>query len=252
MKRFATSLIASLLLVAACAQQLPPEKQKEAARANTQLGIEYMKQGDNTVALEKLKKAVQQDPNSADANAALGLVYARTKDATLADKYLRKALDLDPTNAGLLNNYGAFLCLEKREPQRAEGYFLRAAQSPRYATPEVAYTNAGVCARKVPDVAKAEAYFRQALERNAKFPDALIQMALLSADNGNHLSARAFLQRYEAVGPATRDTLGLGMRIESGLGNRSAADRYAERLRREFPDAAEQDTFSSKRSADPE
>ena len=252
MSRFAGSLAAAVMLAAACAQQLPPEQQKEAARSNSQLGLEYMKQGDNAIALEKLKKAVQQDPNAVDANAALGLVYARMKDRVLADKYLRKALDLDPSNASLLNNYGAFLCLEKREPQRAEGYFMRAAQSPRYATPEVAYTNAGVCARKIPDIGRAEAYFRQALERNAKFPDALVQMALLSADNANYLNARAFLQRYEAVVPATRDTLALGMRIERGLGNRAAADRYADRLRNQFPEDYGTSSASSKRSTDPE
>jgi type IV pilus assembly protein PilF len=252
MKRFVALLITASLLVAACAQQRPMEEQREASQANTRLGVEYMKQGDNTIALEKLKKAVQQDPSSVDANAALGLVYARLHDKPLADKYLSKALDLDPSNAGLLNNYGVFLCHEQRQPQRAEGYFLRAAQSPRYPTPEVAYTNAGVCARKLPDMAKAESFFRQALERNANFPDALIQMALVSADNGNYLSARAFLQRYEAVGPASRDTLALGMRIESSLGNRGDADRYADRLRREFPDDAGRRASSSNRSMDSE
>jgi type IV pilus assembly protein PilF len=153
-----------------------------------------------------------------------------------AERSYRRALEMNQDDPNLLNNYGVFLC-GRGDATRADGMFKRAAQNPRYGSPEVAYTNAGVCARKKPDNTLAESYFRQALERNPNFAEALGQMILLSVDRGNYLTARAFLQRYENVAKPTREILLLGVRTEMALGDRKAADRYSERLRTEYPAA---------------
>lgn len=234
-----SGVLAVLTLLAACASPAADIKQAggdphEAARVNTRLGVEYMQQGDTKSAREKLERAVAQDSSYPDAQAALALLYAQTGENDKADRHYQRALDLDPENASLLNNYGVFLC-ERKQVQRAEGYFRRAAENPRYPTPEVAYTNAGVCMRHVPDMARAETYFRQALQRNPQFPDALGQMALMSVDQGNYLNARGFLQRYQTVAKPTREILQLAIRTEMALGDRAAAVRYSQQLQNEFP-----------------
>jgi type IV pilus assembly protein PilF len=108
-----------------------------------------------------------------------------------------------------------------------------------YKTPEFAYTNAGVCALKIPDVAKAEEYFRQALKINPRFGDALFEMAQLNFNRTNYLPARAYLQRHMEVSQRTSASLWLGIRIERALGDTATADIYAKLLKTDFPNSKE-------------
>jgi type IV pilus assembly protein PilF len=207
----------------------------EAARLNTQLGIDYARQGKNDLALEKLQRALDQDDSSALTHSTIAFVYARAGDDKLADKHYRRAIQIDPKDPEVHNNFGVFLCANGRPKDGEEQLKLAAADS-RYRTPEVALTNAGVCARKLPDLAKAEAYLRQALQINPQFPDALAQMAWLSYQKKDYLKSRAFLQRYQLVGRPTPETLKIGMLTETALGDTAAARAYEQRLKREFPD----------------
>jgi len=50
---------------------------------------------------------------------------------------------------------------------------------------------------------------------------------------------RAFLERYMEVGRTNPETLWLGVRIERGLGNNAQAQHYAQRLKSEYPSAAQ-------------
>ncbi|MGI9213434.1 MAG: hypothetical protein ACR2HF_13260, partial [Methylococcaceae bacterium] len=60
-------------------------------------------------------------------------------------------------------------------------------------------------------------------------------MARVSQSTGQHLSARAFLQRYLEVAEPDSDVLRLGMAIESSLGNAEAAEAYGRRLNARLP-----------------
>jgi type IV pilus assembly protein PilF len=230
-----------VLLVVGCIGGQSARKEgnpRESARLNAQMGIEYLRKGDIELAREKLLKAVDQDDDNAEAHGALGLLYANTGELRRAEKHYEKSLGLRPDDPSVLNNYGAMLCAQGKY-EKADLQFRRASQKSRYQTPEVAMTNAGVCARKMPDDARAEGYFREALKRNPNFADALGQMALLSADQARYLNARGFLQRYESLNaPMTREMLLLGLRIELALGDREAAQRYAQTLQHEYPESA--------------
>jgi type IV pilus assembly protein PilF len=56
-------------------------------------------------------------------------------------------------------------------------------------------------------------------------------MAEVSYRKGEYLRARAFLQRYEAVAPVNADSLAMGVKIETELGDQKAAERYRQLLR---------------------
>lgn len=211
---------------------------KEASRINTQLGIDYMRQGMNDLALEKLQRAIEQDSGNADAHSALALLYTRTGDNESAERYYRKALLLAPDDPGIRNSFGAWLCSHGKETESLD-YFIKAAQHPSYKTPAAAYSNAGACAMRLGNLNDAETYLRKAVSIDAKFPDALAQMAILSYRQQQYLQARAFLQRYESVGRTSADMLLLGMRTEQQLGDRDAASEYARRLKQNFPEVAE-------------
>lgn len=211
---------------------------KEASRINTQLGIDYMRQGQNDLALEKLQRAIEQDPGNADAHSALALLYTRTGDNESAERNYRRALVLAPDDPGIRNSFGAWLCSHGKEAESLE-YFLQAAQNPRYRTPAAAYSNAGACAMRLDRLNDAETYLRKAVSIDPKFPDGLAQMAILSYRLQQYLQARAFLQRYESVGRTSADMLLLGMRTEQQLGDREASSEYARRLKQNFPEMAE-------------
>ncbi len=85
----------------------------------------------------------------------------------------------------------------------------------------------------------AEANLRSALKVRPKFSGALFQMADLQYKQTDYLSARGFLERYQEVGRTNAVSLWLGVRIERGLGNADAATNYAERLKLEYPRAAQ-------------
>ena len=148
--------------------------------------------------------------------------------------------EINANDPNSLNNYGQFLCSTKHYDE-AQELFLKAAANPLYETPENAITNAWTCAlnNNHPDV--AETYFKQALEKNPKVPNALVQMAQLSYNSGNYLSARGYLQRYlEIFKPRhTPASLWLGIQIEQKLGDNNTKDSYALLLKNNFPDSKE-------------
>ncbi len=206
---------------------------EEASRYNVQLGLQYLSQGRRELAMEKLNRALEQDPRNPDAHTALAFAYDRFGEPALADAAYKRALRLSDDNPEIRNTYGVFLCRQGRL-RDAERHLKAVAENVNYPTPEVAWTNAGVCAERIPDLNKAEDYFRRALKANARFPDALWSMAKLSHDTDDFLQARAFLQRYFEVAPRSAETLWLGYRIESALGDEETARVYATRLRTDF------------------
>ena len=211
---------------------------QEAARINTDLGVNYARAGNLDVAFDKFQRALAQDPNYAQAHAGVAFVYSQRREVEKAEQHYERALTLQPNDPITRNNYGVFLCAQKRFKE-ADKMFLRAATSPNYREPDRAYTNAGVCARRVPDLEKAENYFREALKMRPESPEPLQQMASLNFERRDYARAKAFLNRYEKVGVATAATLWLGAKIEFALGDENAAAEYARRLRSEFPDSEE-------------
>ncbi|MGH8370936.1 MAG: type IV pilus biogenesis/stability protein PilW, partial [Gammaproteobacteria bacterium] len=210
---------------------------KQASEYNTQLGIAYLRQGDRNMAMQKLQKAIEQDSDNANAYLGLGLLYDSTGDTDKAQSSYEKAMDKAPDDPEVQNNYAVFLC-QHGQQKKSEKYFLEAAQNPLYATPDAAFTNAGVCASQIPDLQTAEQYFRKALEINPIFPGALYQMAQLSYQQKKYLQARAFIERFNSVSKQPRpEVLLLGVQTERALGNMQNAAMYAKQLRSLFPDS---------------
>jgi type IV pilus assembly protein PilF len=210
------------------------EKNRRIAQTHTQLGVGYLQQGKLEVALEKLQKAISADYEYAPAHSSIAIVYERLLKYDEAGKHYREAIDLSPEDGSVFNNYGVFLCNRGRAKE-AEKYFIKAIEMPRYPTPELAYENAGTCARKIPDLKKSEDYLTAALKRNPELPIALLNMAQIRFEQNNYLSSRGFLQRFEAVSQHSAESLWLGVRIERKLGDKSAEASYAKQLQSKFP-----------------
>lgn len=209
-----------------------------AAEINLEIGIEHLRKGNLPQAKEKIDRALDQNPRNAKAQMAAGLLYDQLGETKKADSHFDRSLSLEPKNPDFANNYATFLCRNERY-ERGEKFALQAASNPLYSTPEVAFLNAGNCARQNKDLERAEQHFRKALSVQPRFAAALFSMAEIELEQQNYMGARAFLERYLAVSRTSPSTLWLGVRIERGLGNAAAANQYAQRLKNEFPSAAE-------------
>lgn len=224
---------------ATLAQQSEREQNRaDAARINVRLGVEYMRQGELAIAQEKIEKALEQNPRDPGVQMGAGLLYEQLRDPGKAGQHYRRAQRLDPDNPQVQNALGAFLC-RNGEAASGEKMFLTAAVNPLYRTPEVAYTNAGVCARRAGHLERAEEHLRRAVAAGQQYPEALLQMAGVAYERGNSLQARAFLQRYLTTAAPTPAVLMLGYQVERALGDQVAAADYARRVKAQFPDSPE-------------
>ena len=229
----------------------PENPKTKAATLYTDLGQKYMAQGKLEVALENLNKALAADSNHADAHTVIALLFERIGDNTQAEQHYRRAAELMPKSGNENNNYGAFLCKLGRYDD-ASVYFVRAIADPFYKTPAVALTNSGTCAIKGGKLDVAESDLRAALDREPNNSEALFQMATVLYLKNDFFRARAFIQRYEAVGQQSADALLLGRNIELRLGNGKGSQDYTRRLREKFPESPQARSLdASATSGDP-
>lgn len=193
--------------------------------------------GNDLAGAEKeARAALKSDPGSADAYTLLAVITDRRGNAADAGGYYAKAAELAPTQGAVLNNYGAWLCGNGRAAESLP-WFQRALTDQGYRQAASAQGNAGACALRAGQTAGVDANLRAALAADPENANALGAMADYQYRMGAWLDARAFSQRRLAAAPATAEALQLASRIEDKLGDRTAATRYEQRLRTEFPQA---------------
>ena len=222
------------LLLAACATPQHPNKIRDAAAYNVQLGIEYLNQGDVALAKDKLDRALAEAPNSADVHSARAMLFERMHDPDKADAEFRTSLRLAPHDPDVVNNYAVYLCQTGRTDEGVRR-FEEAAHNALYRTPEAAYTNAGVCLRAAKRDDEARANFGRALQSRPSFAEAAYQLTELEFQHGELAPARAGIDTFIGSYDATADLLLLGVRVARAQGDKIGALRYARRLQLDFP-----------------
>jgi type IV pilus assembly protein PilF len=231
------------LILASCVSTTsgPPEPEPDKAAAAIQyyqLGARYYKAGNYDLARDRLERALSFDPKMAIAHSVLALTYQELDVPRLAKQHFEQAVQFEPRNIDARNTYAVFLC-QQREFDDAREQFERAIKIPENDDPELMMTNAGVCSVQEPNLVEAEKYFRRALTEKPNYAEALLQMALLTRETGDSLSARAFLQRFLASNPPSAAILYLAVQIENDNGDRRASTDYSDQLLRDFPSSAE-------------
>jgi len=208
------------------------------AELQTKLGTGYMREGKLELAWENLNKALKTDSRYSVAHNAMGLLYEQLNEPDKARKHYELAIKYNPSDSSAHNNFGSFLC-RHGEFEAAEQNFLQALENPLYSTPEIPTTNLGLCLQRNGQIDRAEDHLRRALQLNPRIANALIAMSDLSLQNGQELSARAYIERYAEVTHHSPRTLWLGVQIERALGDMNAAASYAMLLRSNYPDSQE-------------
>lgn len=247
MKRYFAFILPALL--AACVQTPAGSEGKQAqqtqkrAAAHTELGSAYYGAGQYDIALQELKAALAADPDYVPALNQVALVYLALGQTKEAQTNLERALRYEPNNPSVNNNYGMLLCQQGNEKE-AMRYFNNALADPLYKTPELAYVNAGVCARMKGDDAQAEQYLTKALAMMPDQPQALYNLAEVAYRKGNLEKARGLITRQLQVSIPSADSLWLAARIESRLGDQTALSSYGAQLNRRFPTAPQTRAFN--------
>lgn len=232
------ALVAAAVGCASNSNDVTKPQPDRASEINLEIGIDALRKGNLTQAKEKIDRSLDQNPRNAKAHAAAGLLYDRLGETKKADSHFDRAISLDAKNPEIANNYAAFLCRNERF-ERGEKFALQAANNPLYQTPEIAFLNAGNCARAAGNLPHAEDYFRKAVQIRPRSAQALYQLAEIEHAQKDYMSSRAFLQRFMEVARANPQSLWLCVRTERALGNASAAGACAARLKNEYPSAAE-------------
>lgn len=239
------TLLLSAVLLSGCVSTLPPSPVKDeaadgarAAQINVQLGLGYLQRGQKQAAHEKLTRALEHDPNSALAHHAYALLQDVLGETGEAEKHFRRAVELDPKDSEALNNFGSFLCRQKRTDEGV-GMLERALGNPLYATPEFAWANIGQCRRQAGQLSEAEAALSKAVQVNGRHASAWLQLSEVQLELGQPIKANTSLQRFHELAPQMPASLWLGARIESALGHREAQAHYELLLRGKFPESDE-------------
>jgi len=189
-----------------------------------------VQQKDNKGAEEVLKKACENSPKSADAVIILGRFYAAQNRAAEAEQQFRHALAMDPQSAAAVSNLATLQYATGRK-QEAEQNFKRLSGfpgktfKPVYAmflftegrrdeairefeklTKEdsedrVARTRLVAAYREANRAADADKILEQALKKNPKDLDALLQRAEMSLAAGKYAPAEADLNQVLHLRP---------------------------------------------------
>jgi type IV pilus assembly protein PilF len=228
-------LVGTLLTLVACSSGGKRAQNKsDASNYNMQLGMAYLNQGDLGLAKEKLDRAVLENPGDPNVHSAMAMLQDRLGHPDQADKEFKAALSLGPRNPDVLNNYAVYLCRTGRTDEGVKA-FEEAAHNALYRTPEAAYTNAGVCLRGAKRDTQAAMSFQRALKVRPNFAEAAYQLADLDFTRGEVPEARETVDQFIASFEPTPDLLLIGVRIARKQGDRMAEERFARKLRMDFP-----------------
>ena len=214
----------------------------KAAEANAELGKSYLQRGDYEVAMKKLTRALKYDPKSANAHHYIAELYRRLDRPEDADEHYRRAISYSVNNSALFNNYGVYLCGEKRIDE-ALLQFERVLKNPVYRFPELVYENIGLCMMSNGMMKEAEYNLRKALSINPELPNSLYELAGISLQRDRLFSARAFMNRYLDANEASAAALWLAVEIETKLKDDKAVKGFGKQLLDKFPLSEEAEKY---------
>ncbi|MCF8722523.1 Tfp pilus assembly protein PilF [Nitrospina gracilis] len=138
------------------------------ARAHTNLGIYYNKQGNEDGAMDMFRQAIRIKEDYEPPYNLLALAYQNRGQWEQAEKMFHDALAVKQ-DAMVENNLG-LLYMQKGDHERAETWFRKAvATNPDFAQP---YNNLGLLFEKMKQPEEAERFYKKAIETNFDLSEA--------------------------------------------------------------------------------
>jgi type IV pilus assembly protein PilF len=229
----------SLVILAGCSTPSENSQAFKSAKVHTELAGLYYERAQLGIAMDELTQALQADKDYAKAYSVRGLVHMALREDKEAEEDFKRSLQLDNTDSDTQNNYGWFLCQRGREKESIP-HFMGAIKNPMYATPDLAYLNAGLCSRKMGNSKDAEEFLQKALQVQPDNAQALYALADLNFAKSDYFAAKKYFADFSQKSDnLTAEQLWLGVRINRKVRDRNSEASYAIQLRNRFPDARE-------------
>jgi len=214
------------------------------AQARLDLAAAYFGRGQVKTALEEVKLAIAADPTFGPAYSLRGLVYANLGDSVLAEDSFKRALQLMPGDPDVMQNYGYFLCEQKRFPESTV-LFKQALAAPRYQGATRTLLALGVCQALAGDLAEADASLTRAYQLDPASPVTATNLAEVLYRRGQYERARFYIRRVNALANVSNaQTLWLAARIEHKMGDDVGTNEFGRQLSNRFPDSREASAFA--------
>lgn len=228
-----------VILLAGCSTPSENSQAFKSAKVHTELAGLYYERAQLGIAMDELTQALQADKDYAPAYSVRGLVHMALREDKEAEEDFKRSLQLDNTDSDTQNNYGWFLCQRGREKESIQ-HFMGAIKNPMYATPDLAYLNAGLCSRKMGNTKDAEDFLQKALQVQPNNAQALYALADLNFAKSDYFAAKKYFADFSQKSDnLTAEQLWLGVRINRKVRDRNSEASYATQLRNRFPDARE-------------
>jgi type IV pilus assembly protein PilF len=209
------------------------------ARVRMELATAYFSRGQLDIALEETRLALAADPSLGAVHNLRGLIYASKGEEALAEQSFRRALQMNPRDADTMQNLGWYLCQRKRYAD-ADAMFAQALASPLNRDASRTLLTQGVCQAFGGQMVEAERTLTRAYELDPSNAATSVNLAEVLYRRGEYERARFYIRRVNAIPAAvSAQTLWLAARIENKLGNLTGAQEFGRQLRARFGDSRE-------------
>jgi Tfp pilus assembly protein PilF len=232
--RFRTRILAlvAAALAAACAtggDPLPEESARSAdesrARAHHSVGAAHLREGRLALAIRELRAAEQLNPKDRWIQLALAEAYRRKGLNDEAERHLEKALVIDPSFQDARLTLSG-LCIQMERHADAVEHAQVLVDDPTFPLPWAALTNKGYALMQLGRNAEAREALELALEYHERYWRALLNLAILDAQEGKRVDAIERFERVLGLGPGPLGSAETNYRIAEiyiSLGNRERA-----------------------------
>lgn len=205
-----------------------------AAKTRLSLGLRYLNKGDMTQAKVNLERAAEFDPDNPDIPLARAYYFQKVGDMKSAEASYQTLLSKNPNSADGHNNYGAFLCAQKRYAD-ADSHFQKALAQPNYVRMDDTYENMALCAVQSGHLQKAAQYYDLALGYSPMRGNLLLSAAELALKQNDSAKATGYMQRYNQSSKPNAQSLWLNVELAQQRGELAQLHKYGRELVQQFP-----------------
>lgn len=233
------ALLTSLLLIQACSSSPVVRGDPERALDNyVELGLNYLSEGNREQARLNMLRALEIDRNSPKANNAIALLYQIDEEFDLAEQHFRRSLRADRGFSQGRNNYARFLFMQGRFADARRQYEI-ASNDVNYRLRSEVFIGLALTEKALGNPDEAEAALRRAITLDPRAGAAMLELSQLKYDQEDYVTAKSYLDRYEATNPSSPRSLSLGMQIAEKFGDNRAYETYSMALKNMFPNSRE-------------
>jgi type IV pilus assembly protein PilF len=222
--------------------EMPAPDLKKAALINVELGLGYLGQGQVARAKNKLTHAVKLAPELPETHSAMAHFQEMVGDNVEAEKSHKKSIKEASNKGAFYNNYGVFLCRQKRYKE-ADEIFQNALNDKDYDHSAEVYENAGICALKWPNNEKARTYLEAAVRRDPSRTNAMLELAGLNLNQGQIQKVNELLGRYKTVAEPSARSLWLGIQAAKANNDIESQETQILLLKNLFEDSPEYQSY---------